>query len=57
MKVYNRQFVVRIGRTDRVMRTTDREYVYTTVSLSMPKVKRRLIKKKQQMIPNKRTKI
>ena len=33
MKVYNRQFVVRIGRTDRVMRTTDREYVYTTVSL------------------------
>ena len=57
MKVYNRQFVVRIGTTDRVMRTTDREYVYTTVSLSMPKAKRRLIKKKQQMIPNKRRKI
>ena len=33
MKVYNRQFVVRVGTTDRVMRTTDREYVYTTVSL------------------------
>ena len=34
MKVYNRQFVARTATTDRVMRTTDREYVYTTVSLS-----------------------
>ena len=33
MKVYNRQFVARTATTDRVMRTTDREYVYTTVSL------------------------
>ena len=33
MKVYNRQFVARTATTDRVMRTTDREYVHTTVSL------------------------
>ena len=32
MKVYNRQFVARTATTDRVMRTTDREYVHTTVS-------------------------
>ena len=31
MKVYNRQFVARTATTDRVMRTTDREYVHTTV--------------------------
>ena len=34
MKVYNRQFVARTATTDRVMRTTDREYVHTTVSLN-----------------------
>ena len=33
MKVYNRQFVAHTATTDRVMGTTDREYVYTTVSL------------------------
>ena len=34
MKVYNRQFVALTATTDRVMRTTDREYVHTTVSLN-----------------------
>ena len=34
MKVYNRQFVARTATTDRVMRTTDRGYVHTTVSLN-----------------------
>ena len=34
MKVYNRQFVARTATTDRVMLTTDREYVHTTVSLN-----------------------
>ena len=34
MKVYDRQFVARTATTDRVMRTTDREYVHTTVSLN-----------------------
>ena len=33
MKVYNRQFVARTATTDRVMFTTDRQNVYTTVSL------------------------
>ena len=34
MEVYNRQFGARTATTDRVMRTTDREYVHTTVSLN-----------------------
>ena len=40
MKVYNRQFVARTATTDRVMRTTDREYVHTTVSLNKKIIER-----------------
>ena len=34
MKVYNRQFVARTATTDRVMRTTDREYLYHSISMN-----------------------
>ena len=45
MKVYNRQFVARTATTDRVMRTTDREYVHTTVSLN-----KKLIERDDEMV-------
>ena len=45
MKVYNRQFVARTATTDRVMRTTDREYVHTTVSLN-----KKLIERDNEMV-------
>ena len=45
MKVYNRQFVARTATTDRVMRTTDREYVHTTVSQN-----KKLIERDNEMV-------